>query len=667
MSAIDHRFRALTAALDQAFQVLDHNPALAERRAREILKSAPNTPQATLILGAARRRSGDAAGARAVLAPLAKAQPNAASVHYELGVTLAALGKADKAGEALRRATALKPDMQEAWRALGDQLFLLGDAAGADAAYLEHVRCSAKDPILIQAARAAHDGRIDVARRLLQEHLRRVPTQIAAMRLLADVELRLGRDADAETLLAGCLERAPGFLDARRSRAVILQRLQKHEEALAEIQILVARDPHDAGHRVLLASALGAVGEDDRAVEIYEGVLREHPDQSDVWLHYGIALKTAGRANDAVAAYNRCIALSPGLGEAYWRLADLKTAPFSADQEAAMRSQLTNSECSIEDRLHLQFGLGRAREEARDYAAAFDHYAEGAKLRRGQLDYSAEKNTAHVQRSIDLFTPAFFAERRGGGADSIAPIFVVGLPRSGSTLVEQILASHSAVEGTRELTEIAAIARTLGGNSATLDSAAYLARLAALNGAERAALGDRYIERTRRYRALDRTRFIDKMPNNFQHIGLIEMILPQARIIDVRRHPMATGFAAFKQHFSRGQAYTYDLTELGLFYRDYVTLMRHFDTILPGRIHRVIYEDLIDDTETQVRRLLEYCHLPFEATCLRFHENERAVRTASSEQVRRPIFREGLDQWRHFEPWLGPLADALGETRTNWR
>ena len=666
MSAIDHRFRALSAALDQASAALDGNPALAERRAREILEIAPNTPQATLILGAARRRAGDAAGARAVLAPLARAQPNAASVHFELGVTFAALGKPDKACKALRRATALKPEMQEAWRALGDQLILLGDAAGADAAYCEHVRRSAKDPILIHAAHAAHHGRMDVARRLLREHLKQIPTHIAAMRLLADIKSRLGRDSDAEALLARCLERAPSFLDARRSRAVILQRLQKHAESLAEIQILVAHDPHDAGHRVLLASALGAVGEDNRAIEIYEGVLMEHPDQADVWLHYGLALKTAGRANDAVAAYNRCIALSPGLGEAYWRLGDLKTAPFSAEQEAAMRSQLTNSERSIEDRLHLQFALGRAREEARDYSAAFDHYAEGAKLRRGQLDYNAEKNTEHAQRSIDLFTPAFFAQRSGGGADSIAPIFVVGLPRSGSTLVEQILASHSAVEGTRELTEIAAIARTLGGQSATLDSAAYLASLADLNGAERAALGDRYIERTRRYRVLDRPRFIDKMPNNFQHIGLIEMILPQARIIDVRRHPMATGFAAFKQHFSGGQAYTYDLTELGIYYRDYVTLMRYFDNILPGRIHRVIYEDLIDDAETQVRRMLDYCRLPFEAACLRFHENERAVRTASSEQVRRPIFREGLDHWRHFEPWLGPLADALGETRTNW-
>jgi predicted Zn-dependent protease len=601
-----------------------------------------------------------------VLAPLAKAQPNAASVHYELGLTLAALGKAAKASAALRRATALKPDMQEAWRALGDTLFLLGDVAGADAAYCEHVRCSAKDPILIQAASAAHHGRIDVARRLLQEHLQRIPTHIAAMRLLADIEMGAGRDAEAEVLLAHCLERAPSFLAARQSYAIILQRLRKDAEALVQIERLIEREPEVAGHRVLLASSLEGVGQDSRALEIYEGVLAEHPDQAAIWLQYGIALKTAGRTNDAVAAYHRCISLSPSAGEAYWRLGDLKTISFSAEQEAAMLSQLSRADLEVEDRLHFQFALGRAREEAGDYAAAFHRYAEGAKLRRGLFPYSAEENTAQMQRSVALFTSAFFAERRGGGSASIAPIFVVGLPRSGSTLVEQILASHTGVEGTRELTGIAKIARTLEGQSGPQDGAAYLNALADLGGAERAALGASYLDGVRRYLTLDRSHFIDKMPNNFQHIGLIQLILPQARIIDVRRHPMAAGFAAFKQHFSRGQVYTYDLAELGLYYRDYVTLMRHFDAILPGRIHRLTYEELVSDTETQIRRLLDYCGLPFEAACLRFHENKRAVRTASSEQVRRPIFREGLDHYRHFEAWLGPLADALGDTRTNW-
>ena len=337
--ALQNSARAANAGLVQASAALNANPALAESLAREILRTAPNTPQARLIVGAARRRLGDPTGARAVLAPLAKAQPNAASVHYELGLTLAALGRAAKASEALRRAATLKPDMQEAWRALGDALFLLGDAAGADAAYAEHVRCSAKDPILIQAAGAAHHGRIDVARRLLQEHLQRIPTHVAAMRLLADIEMRAERDAEAEVLLARCLERAPSFVAARQSYAITLQRLRKDAEALAQIELLIEHAPEDAGHRVLRASSLEAVGQDDRALEVYEGVLAEHPEQAAIWLQYGIALKTAGRTKDAVAAYHRCISLSPSLGEAYWRLGDLKTVSFTVDQEAAMQSR----------------------------------------------------------------------------------------------------------------------------------------------------------------------------------------------------------------------------------------------------------------------------------------------------------------------------------------
>jgi tetratricopeptide (TPR) repeat protein len=321
-------------------------------------------------------------------------------------------------------------------------------------------------------------------------------------------------------------------------------------------------------------------------------VLAQHPDQAAIWLQYGIALKTAGRTNDAIAAYHQCISLSPSLGEAYWRLGDLKTVSFSVEQEAAMLSQLSSADLGEEDRLHFQFALGRAREEAGDYAAAFHDYTEGAKLRRVLFPYNARENRAQMQRSVALFTSAFFAERREGGSASTEPIFVVGLPRSGSTLVEQILASHTAVEGTRELTGIAKIARTLEGQSGAQDGAAYLNALAGLTSAERTALGESYLDGARRHRTLDRSHFIDKMPNNFQHIGLIQLILPQARIIDVRRHPMAAGFASFKQHFSRGQAYTYDLTDLGLYYRDYVTLMRHFDMVLPNKVHRVIYEDL---------------------------------------------------------------------------
>jgi hypothetical protein len=325
-----------------------------------------------------------------------------------------------------------------------------------------------------------------------------------------------------------------------------------------------------------------------------------------------------------------------------------------------MRRQLADPALGAEDRLHFHYALGKALEDRGDYADSFRQYAEGARLRRAERPYDAAESHDQMLRSKALFTERFFAEREGGGSPAPDPIFIVGLPRAGSTLIEQILASHSAVEGTMELPDIAALARRLGRPGSRVEGPRYPEALADLNGAARTALGEEYIERTRIHRKKGRPLFIDKMPNNLHHIGLIQLILPNAKIIDARRAPMASCFSAFKQLFARGHAFSYDLTDLGLYYRDYVALMDHFDTVLPGRVWRVIYEDMVEDTERQVRRLLDYCGLPFEAACLRFHENDRPVRTASSEQVRRPIFREGLEQWRRYEPWLGPLAAALG-------
>jgi hypothetical protein len=308
----------------------------------------------------------------------------------------------------------------------------------------------------------------------------------------------------------------------------------------------------------------------------------------------------------------------------------------------------------------LHYALGKALEDRGDHAAAFHQYARGAQLRRAELNYDADEMTASVRRSKALFTRAFFEARAGSGSPSNGPVFIVGLPRSGSTLIEQILACHSSVEGTMELPDISFIATRIGwpGGSKIL---------ADCRPAELATLGEIFLERTRIHRRLDRAFFIDKMPNNFRHIGLIHLILPNARIIDARRYPMGSCFSAFKQHFARGHAFSYRLTDLGLYYRDYVELMAHFDEVLPGCIHRVIYEDLVADTEGEIRRLLDYCGLPFEEACLKFYENNRAVRTVSSEQVRRPIFRDGLDQWRHYEPWLGPLKEVLGPTLEHWR
>jgi tetratricopeptide (TPR) repeat protein len=655
MSAASQPTGSLAVALAHAERLLDKSPALAASQAAEILAVAPNHPQATLILGVAKRRSGEIDAAHALLATLAATHPRSAMTQFELGLTLAALGADTEALAAVRRAVALKPDLTSAWRTLGDMLTLTGDTDAADAAYAQHIRAAIRDPALLTAAAALCDGRLDVAEHLLRDHLKQNPTDVAAIRMLAEAGTRLGRYADAEKLLSRCLDLAPSFVGARHNYAIVLFRQHKAAEAIPHIEQLLRHDPSDISYRNLLAACLAVIGDYHRAIEIFDAVLRQHPNQPKIWMSYGHALKTAGRQSDSVAAYRKSIALNPSLGEAYWSLGNLKTVPFAEDDIVAIRAQLMRDGLSVEDRFHLHYALGRGLEQARDFAGSFAHYEEGARLRRSQISYDADKTTAQMQGARTFFSPSLFAEREGQGCQSAAPIFIVGLPRSGSTLIEQILSSHSAVEGTMELPEIAALSREVSA------SAAYPEVLAELDGPSLTALGERFIERSRLYRKLDKPIFIDKMPNNFAHIGFIHLILPNAKIIDARRHPMATCFSAFKQHFARGQNFSYDLEELGRYYRDYVALMDHFDTIQPGLVHRVQYENLVADTETEIRRLLEYCNLPFEPGCLNFHENRRAVRTASSEQVRQPIFTDAVDHWHHYEPWLGPLKRALGD------
>ncbi len=647
------------ATIARAAALLATDPAEAGRLAEGLFRLAPNDPRILLILGSARRRLGDLGAAKAVLAPLAKAYPQAANTQYELGLTLAELGEPAQASAALRQATALNRDLADAWRALGDLAFKAGDSALADLAYAQQRRASITDPALRGAAEAVFAGRLAEAEDELRAHLTRDLADATATRMLAELYLRRARYADAEILFARCLELEPGHDGARFSFADALFRQQKASLAIAEVEALLARAPKDPAYLNLYAACLALVGEDARVVAIYEGLLADYPKQPRLWLNYGHTLRAIGRRGDAVAAYQKSLELAPGLGDAYWSLANLKVAALSAGDEAAMLAALARPELTPEDRLHLHYALGKALEDRGDAQGAFNHYAQGAALRRAETPYDPEATTAAVRAAQALFTAEFFAARAGMGSASEAPIFIVGLPRSGSTLIEQILASHSQIEGTMELPDIGFIPRGFAD--------AYPEALGALNGAALAALGDGYVEATAVHRKLARPFFIDKMPNNFLHIGLIQLILPRARIIDARRHPLGSGFSAFKQHFAKGQAFSYDLADLGGYYRDYVELMAHFDAVLPGRIHRLIYEDLIEDTEREVARLLDYCGLPFEEACLKFYENDRAVRTVSSEQVRRPIFRGGLDQWRAYEPWLGPLKEALGPALEGWR
>ena len=547
-----------------------------------------------------------------------------------------------------------------AWLALADQLRISGDVKGADKAYGLHLRHATSDPALMRAAAELAGNQIPQAEAQLRAHLKTWPTDVAAIRMLAEVAARLGRDDDAVNLLARCLELAPGFDAARQNYALVLNRCERSSEALAQIKQLLAGDPRNPGYRNLKAVILCRIGDYAEAIELYASLLREYPGHAKIWLSNGHALKTAGHHEQSIAAYQRSIELDPAFGEAYWSLANLKTFRFSDEDVCRMREQLALPHLEASHRHHFEFALGKALEDRAEYDESFAHYQQGNKLRRATIHYSADENSARMRRARQVLSTDFFSERRDFGYEASDPIFIVGLPRSGSTLIEQILSSHSQVEGTMELPEIISMTRALRQQADAPQSTTYHDVLARQDASEMRALGERYIERTRVHRKSGSPFFIDKMPNNFAHVGLIQLALPNARIIDARRHPMACCFSGFKQHFARGQNFSYDLVEIGRYYRDYVELMAHFDNVLPGRIHRVHYEAMVGDTEAEVRRLLEYCGLPFEDACLRFFENSRPVRTASSEQVRQPIYREGVDHWRHYQSWLGPLGEALG-------
>ncbi|HEY1630850.1 MAG TPA: sulfotransferase [Rhizomicrobium sp.] len=646
----------ISAALAQAAKLLGENPVLAEEQAREILRAAPGQGQAAVFLGVALRLQGRPREALGVLEPLAAAHPHMPDILFEAALAHSALGDTRRAIRLLERVVALVPRHAQAWRVLGDEKTLAGE--DADKAYAEHIKASVNDPRLIEAANALLENKLAVAERLLRAFLIDNPTDVGAIRMLAEVAARLGRYDDAEKLLARALQLAPSFAPARHNYASVLLRQNKPNDALTQADMLLKSDTRNPGYRALRAATLSQLGEYAEASRSYESLLADFPNQPKGWMSYGHTLKTLGRQREGVDAYRKAAEQLPRLGEAWWSLANLKTFRFTPEDIETMRRQAARGDLMPDDRLHFEFALGKALEDAGAYDESFAHYRKGNAIRRESLPYSADNNHAFAERLKSVFTRELFAAHEGEGSAAPDPIFVVGLPRSGSTLVEQILASHSQVEGTMELHDIGQIARGLARWTKEEGKPSYPEIVPTRTDLR--ALGEDYIAHTRVHRKLGRPFFIDKMPNNFFHIGLIHLILPRARIVDARRNPMACCFSGFKQHFARGQSFTYGLEDIGRYYADYVALMARYDAALPGRVHRVLYEDMVADPEGETRRLLEYCALPFEPACLRFYENDRAVRTASSEQVRMPIFADGLEQWRHFEPWLGPLKTAIG-------
>ncbi|MGC1524205.1 MAG: sulfotransferase, partial [Steroidobacteraceae bacterium] len=551
--------------------------------------------------------------------------------------------------------------LADGWRELAAMLFAAGETRAGDAAYAHYSRLSKAPPELSDAIVAFADGRLEAAEAALLRRLDRTPDDVAALRLLANVAIRREDHGEAERRLTQCLELAPGHAAARYDLANLMFTQHRYAEVLPLAARLLATEPRNIDYLSLKAQTLRLVGRNDEAVALMAGAVADHPDEDSAWLLYGHLLREVGEQARAIEMYRRALATRPESGRAYSSLANLKTFRFDGADLAAMQERLEHGTLTSIDRTHLEFALGKALEDEGRFEASFEHYARGNARHRATIGYDPNATTAITQRSMAVCSARFFADRSGWGSGRADPIFIVGLPRSGSTLLEQILASHSEVEGTRELPDIPSIALEVTSRPNPAGRQGYPEPVAGLDRAEIDAFAARYLAQTQVHRPLGKPRFVDKMLSNFVHIGLIQLMFPQAAIIDMRRHPLGSGFSCFKQNFARGLNFTYSLTDLGRYYRDYALLMEHHDTVLPNRVHRVYYEQLVAEPEREIRRLLDYCRLPFETGCVRFYDNRRVVQTISSEQVRRPIYSEGVNQWRNFEPWLGPLKDALGD------
>jgi tetratricopeptide (TPR) repeat protein len=650
----------LKTAVRQALSLLSRGQTeLAREQAEEILRQYPAEANSLFVVAAALRALGSTTQALDRLEALVRRAPDFALAQQELGFALSDAGDSLGAIEALQKAVAIEPRLPGSWKLLAELHSAAGNAEAAAEASNQLLLATSVEPELVRAVNLFREGKVAQSERLCRKFLFDNPANVTAIRLLADIGIKVGAWDDAENLLARCVELAPDFSLARLNYAQVLSQRESLIKALAQVELLLAAEPDRPTYLVLKGAILVKKGDFDRALACYEYLLSRHPPRPLATLVYGHALKTVGRQQEAIAAYRQAIALRPSFGDAYWSLANLKTFRFEDGDIEAMRQQIEAPTVSQEDHFHLCFALGKALEDRGEYEESFRHYRVGNTIKEELEKYDADRNTDDMRRMKTVCTAGFFSERSGQGCPAPDPIFIVGLPRSGSTLLEQILASHSLVDGTKELIDIPAMVRRLGGKRKANQDSRYPEVLESLDADQLRALGEEYLERTRVQRG-SAPFFIDKMPNNFSHIGLIHLILPNATIIDARRHPMAACFSGYAQLFAKGQSFTYGLSNIGRYYRDYVEMMDHWDQVLPGKVLLVHYEDVVSETESQVRRVLDHCGLPFEETCLEFYRTERAVRTASSEQVRQPIYSGALDHWRHYEPWLGELKESLG-------
>jgi tetratricopeptide (TPR) repeat protein len=643
--------------------------------AKALLARAPEQREALLLTAVAQRFLGSVPDALATLATLERHHPRFSRLHEERGHCFVFMRQAQPAIDAFSVAVSLNHALPNSWSMLEGLYRMTGQAEGCRAAG-KHVASLRKLPSeVVTATGLFADGELDQAERMIRSFLLRNGNDVEAMRLLARIGIARKVFDDPEILLAALLELAPDYHAARAEYAEVLIELHKYHQARAQLERLLREDPeHRSYLQNLYATATVGLGEHERAVGLYRELLQGTAADADLHLSIAHALKTLGSRDEAVASYRKAASCRPGFGDAYWSLANLKTYRFTDDELADIRTFQADPTLAQVDRHHLYFALAKALEDRGDFAESFQCYEKGNALKRAESNYRPELIERNTRQQIEICTPDLFIRLAGAGAPDPDPIFIIGLPRSGSTLLEQILASHSQVEGTQELPNVQQIVNNLRGRDPDPSNPRYPRILTEMTADELRALGEKYLAATRVYRNGKPhpvphacPYFIDKMPNNFRHLGLIRLILPNAKIIDARREPMACCFSNLKQLFARGQEFTYSVDDIARYYRTYLELMRHWDDVLPGWILRVHHEDVVDDLEGNVRRLLEFCGLEFEPQCVEFHKTVRSVRTASSEQVRQPIYREGLDQWRHFEPWLGPLNAALGDALHGYR
>jgi tetratricopeptide (TPR) repeat protein len=630
----------------------------------------PENRDVLYLLAVAQRHGGRIADALNTLADMERHHPRASRLYQERGHCHVALKDAPRAIEAYEHAVEINPALSAAWDMLERLYKMVGDEEHRQVAAAHAKKLKSVPPDVITATGLFCEGDLSAAENLIRAFLLRHGDHVEAMRLLARIGVAREVLDDAEILLAAALKMAPDYIELRRDYACVLLDRHKHAEAIAQLDDLLKIDPKNIDYRTLRATATVGLGDHEgglrRFVDVLADTNQKSPLAADLHLSIAHSLKTLGRRAESIEEYRKAIEVRPKFGDAYWSLANLKTYQFSAEEITQLEAAEADPYTAAIDRYHLCFALGKAYEDRKVYDRSFRFYERGNALKRAESRYRAElleQNTANQKR---ICTREFFQERAGYGAASREPIFILGMPRAGSTLLEQILASHSQVEGTQELANVPRAVLDLQGYNPDLDNPRYPGCLAAMSADEVRALGEKYLADTRIYRT-GKPRFIDKMPNNFRHIGLIHLMLPNARIIDARREPMACCFGNLKQLYARGQEFAYSVEDIARYCRTYLDLMRHWDEVLPGTVLRVWHEDIVEDLEGNVRRILDFCGLEFEPGCVEFYKTERSIRTASSEQVRQPIYREGLDQWKHFEPWLDPLKDALGDALVRYR